>query len=62
MKKTSVKYQLLERDVWVDVKRATTSGMREGWLMWEDADGCTGLARPGTWREKPSTEKGDQTT
>lgn len=51
MKRT--KYQLLEGGKWTDVKRATTEGLNPGWLHWEDADGCTGLSRPGTWREKP---------
>lgn len=47
------KYDLLEKEGWVPVKKATTSGMKEGWLQWEDSEGCNGLSRPGTWRVRP---------
>jgi hypothetical protein len=53
---TQTKYQLKDGDNWETCKKATTSGMKEGWLHYELEDGTIGLARPGTWREKPKRE------
>lgn len=50
------KYELKVGDTWATVK-GTTLGMKDGWLYWEDSNGCNGLARPGTWREKTAAKK-----
>jgi hypothetical protein len=43
-------FEILVAGTWEKVK-GTTNGVREGWLSWDDGQGCTGLSRPGTWRE-----------
>jgi len=42
-------YEIKISDRWEKVK-GTTAGMREGWLVWKDTEGCQGMSRPGTWR------------
>lgn len=43
-------YEIKIGNTWYKVK-GSIQGLRKGWLCWEDKDGCTGLARPGNWRE-----------
>lgn len=45
-------YEIRDGNKWVRVK-GTTAGLKIGWLHWSMRDGATGLARPGTWRERP---------
>jgi hypothetical protein len=45
------KYEIKIGDKWYPVT-GTTVGMKTGWMSWQDADGSTGLSRPGTWRER----------
>jgi hypothetical protein len=55
------KYEVKMGEDWHPVK-GTTQGMKAGWLHWEDNDGCTGLSRPGTWRERATADRvGGQT-
>lgn len=50
------KYEILICGKWEPVK-GTTSCMAIGWLQWKDSDGCTGVARPGTWRLRDKERK-----
>lgn len=52
MKKPNTKYEVKVGDKFETVKVAKI--MPSGWLHWEDRDGCTGLSRPGNWREANS--------
>lgn len=48
-----MKYQVQNSQKWETCTKATTDGMKVGWLHYELSDGTNGLARPGTWRVKP---------
>ena len=51
-------YEIQICSEWFKV-RGITSGMKEGWLLWQGYDDKyeIGLARPGTWREKQKSAK-----
>jgi hypothetical protein len=46
-----VRYQIKIAGQWETVKKGQPQF--SGWLHWEDAEGCIGLAKPENWRIKP---------
>ena len=55
--KTEIRRQVKCCGEWITCKVSKTSGLEEGWLHYELRDGTNGLARPGTWRVAPDTQK-----
>lgn len=46
-----VRYEVLFAGKWTKVNKATTGGMKEGWLHWQHGQEI-GLAKPGSWRRR----------